>query len=633
MKKKSYTAEDVKVLSDRDHVRLRTQVYLGNTHPCTYNVPSFIDNKFQIKQMEFIPAVYKSVNEIIDNSIDEFAHIEDKNKVLKIEAKPEAGFFQISDNGRGIPTDLHSSGKYTPEVALGSLRAGRNFTNEKESGVIGQNGVGSACTNYCSTEFDVTIYRDNKRYKQSFRDGANTISKPKITDITSDRTGTEIAFQLDSEVFKSISLPSELMQNRAIEIALTNPGVIVEYNDEKYKFKNGFKDVIKPISENDYYEFNFENEVVTMQVFVMFNSLYESDEQIFTWVNSSYLFDGGICNTQFMNSFYDHVINSLASAAKKEKIEISKQDIKPGLAIIANLKIKNPEYDAQSKTRLTGPNLKKEMTEMLDNGWGAFVRKNKEWFDKVLQQAIHRYHRDEDTKAINEHKKTFKKRVPGLLDATENNRFLCQILITEGLSAKSQISEARNPKTTAAFPLSGKVNNVFGTTPAQLLKMGKFTDLLSAIGLTPGVKVSRGDLRYGKIVIATDSDVDGSDIFTLLVNLFYEFWPELFDPDYEPIVYRLIAPNVCLVKGKHRLHFTSRAEYEKQKDKHKGYEVKYYKGLGSMCKEDWDMVLSGKTDTLIPITNDGNMGHTLELLFGPSADARKTWLQKDDNHH
>ena len=160
--------------------------------------------------------------------------------------------------------------------------------------------------------------------------------------------------------------------------------------------------------------------------------------------------------------------------------------------------------------------------------------------------------------------------------------------------------------------------------------MGKITDLLTAIGLVPGHRAVRSQLRYGKIVIATDADVDGGDIFTLLINLFYQFWPELFDKNYEPIVYRLIAPNICLVKGKKRIHFPTRSEYEKQKDKFHGYEVRYYKGLGSMVGPDWEMILSGETNTLIPVIDDGKMGETLELLFGPNADGRKEWLQNDE---
>lgn len=620
-RKTDYDADDIKVLSDREHVRLRTQVYLGNTKMASYEVPLFHNNELEIKEVSFIPAVYKAVGEIIDNSIDEFAQINIANKYLKIEANPVLGTYSISDNGRGIPIGKHATGKFTPEVALGSLRSGRNFEAELEKGVIGQNGVGSACTNYCSTEFSVDIHRDGKRYRQTFSDGALHISRPSIR-AGGTKTGTSISFQLDGDVFEETSLPSELMENRAIEIALTNPGVTTEYNKKKYKFKKGFDDIVKKISSH---YFKFETDGI--EFFVIFDVHDGIDERIFSWVNSSLLFDGGLCNTQFLNAFYDRAVKHLASQAKKQKCEVTKNDVRRNLLVLGNLRLSNPEYDAQSKTRLTGPNLRKEMADLVEAQWATFARKNKDWLNEVLERAIIRHHSHANKKAVKEHQKNLKKKVPGLIDATSTNRFECQLLITEGDSAASMITQAREPRTTASLPLRGKINNVYGTTVAQVLNMGKVTDLLTAIGLIPGQRALRSELNYGKIVVATDADVDGGDIFTLLINLFYTFWPELFDPDYDPIVYRLVAPNVCAVKGNKRIHFPTRAEYEKVKGRYKGYTINYYKGLGSMVKADWEMILSGETNTLVPVVDDGKMKETLKLLFGPDADARKEWLQ------
>lgn len=619
---KQYTSDDIKVLSDREHVRLRTQVYLGNTSKTSYEIPLFIDDKFQIKEVSFIPAVYKSVGEIIDNSIDEFAQTKLKNKVLKINAEPLLGMYTISDNGRGIPIDKHNTGKYTPEVALGSLRSGRNFEEELERGVIGQNGVGSACTNFCSASFFIDITRDGKRYRQQFKNGGETISRPSIRKGSSN-TGTTISFELDSSVFSDTSLPHELMQNRAIEIALTNPGVQCHYNKFKYKFNRGFDDIVKRIS-NDYYKFQADG----MEFYVIFDVNEDEDEKIFSWVNSSLLFDGGICNTQFLNAFVDAASSHLEPSAKKLKCKVTRNDIRQKLLVIGNLSVSNPEYDAQSKTRLTGPNLRKEMVAMVDDGWKTFTRRNKEWLELVLERAARRHHKSADVKALKDHQKRSVKKVPGLIDATSRNRFGCQLLITEGDSAASMITQARDPKTTASLPLRGKINNVHGSTIAQVLKMGKVTDLLTAIGLVPGQKVVRSELNYGKIVVATDADVDGGDIFTLLINLFYTFWPELFDSDYDPIVYRLVAPNVCASKGSKRRHFATRNEYEKHKDRYSNWSINYYKGLGSMVKDDWEMILNGDTNTLIPVVDDGNMKDTLQLLFGPDSNKRKLWLQE-----
>ena len=627
-KDKKYTGADILSLSDREHVRLRTQIYLGNMHPATYSIPLLTEDDFQIREVEFIPAVYKAIGEVVDNAIDEFSQITSKIKLLKIDAKPDVGWYSISDNGRGIPIDMHATGKRTPEVALGSLKAGRNFTDDKEVGVIGQNGVGAACTNYCSSEFDVTIHRDGKKYYQRFVDGADKVSNPKITSTTTSNTGTQVSFQLDPLVFKNVALPEELVRNRAIEIAMTNPDVTVEYNGERYRFKKGLLDLVAQIAgDKQFYCFELNEPTVTGEIFVVLDAHEGLDEQMYTWVNSSLLFDGGKCNTQFFNALYDRVISHLEKEAKKTKSEVTRNDVRQGLLVLANLKLKNPEYDSQAKTRLTGPDLRKEITAMVDNHWKMFSKRTEQWMATVLERAQERHHKQANKKAQDEHEKNLRKRVPGLLDATSRNRSACRILITEGDSAKSQICEVRDPETTAAFALTGKINNVWGSTPAQVLKMGKITDLLAAIGLTPGKKAVRSALNYGQIVIATDADHDGDDIFTLLVNIFY-LWPELFDRGYEPIVYRLVAPNVCLVKGKQRIHFTRRADYEKAKDKYKGYEVRYYKGLGSMAPEDWEMILSGQTDTMIPIVDDGKLWDVLSLLFNDDADARKEWLTK-----
>lgn len=626
----SYTSSDIKVLSDFEHVRARTQVYLGNMNPTEYTVPLFVNGELVMKTMTFIPAVYKAVGEIIDNSLDEFAQIKQRNKTLRITADPDIGKYSIGDNGRGVPIDKHETGKYTPEVVFGSLRSGRNFTDDKEVGVIGMNGVGSSCVVATSSEFDVLIHRDKKVYQQRFVDGASKVSKPKISAASGPaQTGTQVSFQLDPLVFKDVSLPVEMIRNRAIEIAMTNPDITVEYNNEKFKFKRGLLDLVTEVaSDKTFFCFEIADTNVTGEIFVILNAHDGIDEQMYTWVNSSLLFDGGKCNTQFFNALFERVISHLEKEAKKTKTDVTRNDIRQGLMVLANLKVKNPEYDSQAKTRLTGPDMRKELTGTIDTHWKVFTKRAEGWLSEVLERANERHHKQANKKAIDEHAKNMRKRVPGLLDATSRVRSECQVLITEGESAKSQISEARDPNTTAAFALTGKINNVYGSTPAQVLKMGKITDLLSAVGLIPGRKAMRGDLNYGKIVIATDADYDGDDIFTLLTNLMYQFWPELFDKGYEPIVHRLVAPNVCLVKGAKRVHFARRSDYEKAKDKYKngGWTVNYYKGLGSMAKEDWEMLLSGETDTLIPIVNDGKMGEALKLLFGDSADARKEWL-------
>jgi len=631
-KEKTYTAKDIQDLGDRDYVRLRTQIYFGNMHPTAYRVPILSATKLVVKEIEFIPAVYKAVNEVIDNSLDEFAQIKSKIKLLKINTNLKEGYYCVEDNGRGIPIEKKKDREgelvWVPELVLGRLRSGRNFKTEKDIGVIGQNGVGAACTNFCSSVFEVDVYRDNKHYSQRFEDGAATVEPAKMKSVVAQSTGTTVAFTLDPKVFKDIQLPERLITNRIHEIALTNPDVTIEYKGERIRYKRGFAEYVEKLN-GSHSVFTIDTPNVQGEVYLLFDVNKDESEEMFTWVNSSLLFDGGKCNTQFLNAFFEKAIVALGSEAKKRKCEVTRNDVREGLLILCNLKMKNPEYDSQAKTRLTAPDLRKDFVEAIEKQWKAFAKKNDTWLNALLARAERRHKFQEDSKAIEEHELNKKrKRVAGLLDATGRIRSNCQILITEGESAQGQISEARDPTTTAAFALTGKINNVYGNTAAQVLKMGKLTDLLAAIGLTPGKKAIRSHLNYGKIVIATDADYDGDDIFTLLVNLFYQFWPELFDKHYTPFVYRLVAPNVVVSKSGKRIHFTRRSEFEKVKDKYKGWTVEYMKGLGSMWKEDWEMVLTGETDTLVPIIDDGNISSTLTLLFGENADARKEWLSK-----
>lgn len=637
MKKDSeYTAKDIVSLTDREHVRLRTQIYLGNMNPMTYCIPLLSESELKTEYVTFIPAVYKAIGEIIDNSLDEFSQLTTKNKTLTIQYNETTKSYTIQDNGRGIPIEKKTElvGKtnreiWTPELAIARLRAGRNFTDEKLIGVQGMNGVGAACTNFCSSHFNVTVTRDKKIYKQTFTNGAEKTIKPIIEPTTAKTCGTQIGFTLDDKVFSNTALPYKLIRNRAIEIALTNPDVKVIFNDETFQYKKGLQEYINTIKSDNYiiHRFDINEENIQGEIYVICDNNGELDEQMFTWVNSSLLFDGGKCNTQFFNALFDKVSTHLEKEAKKLKAVVTRNDIRQGLIVLANLKIKNPEFDSQSKLRLTGPDFRKEFVNLIDTNWKAFAKSTSSWMENVLERANERHHAKENKKAIDDHEKGQKKKiiVPGLLDATGTNRAKCNILITEGLSAKNQISEARDPETTGAFALTGKINNTWDCTPAQVLQMGKLKDLLTVVGLIPGKKAIRSQLNYGKIIPATDADSDGSDIFTLLVCLFFKFWPELFDPKQPPVIYRLITPNIIATKGAQRVYFTTKSEYEKVKDKYKGWTVDYLKGLGRMSKEDWKRVLSSD-EFLIPIIDDGNLQNTFELLFGDDADLRKDWL-------
>jgi len=214
------------------------------------------------------------------------------------------------------------------------------------------------------------------------------------------------------------------------------------------------------------------------------------------------------------------------------------------------------------------------------------------------------------------------------ISVEDDETFILENGIISHNSAKSSLREVRTADTMGMMPLRGKVNNVYGATIAEILKMGKVENLFAAMGLIPGKKADRLTMRFSKMIISTDADPDGSDIFSLLINMFYTLWPNLFDPK-NPFVYRLVVPNICAVKGKKRVHFINRLEYESVREQYKGWEILHYKGLGSMERDDWKMIMDDLENFLLPIVDDGVMPDALELLFSENAAARKDWLRGD----
>lgn len=282
---KNYTSDDIQVMSDIEHVRARTQIYLGNTNLATYDIPSLsLTDGFTVQPLEFVPAALRAIYEISDNSVDEFEQNGNPNSLLTIEYSPTSGRVTISDNGRGVPIDKHKTGLYTPEVVFGSLRSGRNFSADKQKGVRGQNGVGSSCVAFTSQLFEINITRDGMKYHQLFQHGSELRSDPKITKTSSTKTGTSISFVLDPTVYKSTVIPEQLMINIANEIAFNNARVTVEYTNtdtnktQKFKYAKGLEDLVKKMS-NSYFKFT-DNDGI--EFFVIFDKHVGLDEKMFT---------------------------------------------------------------------------------------------------------------------------------------------------------------------------------------------------------------------------------------------------------------------------------------------------------------------------------------------------------------
>lgn len=613
-------SEEIVVLNDREHVRLRPTMYIGSTFLSTFTIPSFTSNVVDKQEIEIIPAVIRLVCEIIENSMDEFYKIKRPLPQIHVTYNADTNTISIEDNGRGIPIAKHSSGKYIPEVVLTELRSGRNFTQDKEQGTIGQNGVGSTCVNFCSEFMLVEVHDGKKKYVQKFENGASVIHPPEISSLKTKDTKTIITFKIDSTVFNNISpIPLSFFKHKLHDLCCWNDELqcslqyisSVGSHSIKFNHKSAFKGCLTSyISKNG-------NGCVIYKC--------HTEMPLYTSINSAYLYDGGSCNKHIENFFIEKINAAFKKKHSQKRITVDKKDIFSNIGIVSNFMVSDPIFDSQAKIRFKGPDIKNTVITTLENVWTQ-LSSHTDILDEIFNTAIERYNTSTTKKIQKDFSKNKFEKIEGLMDATSTNRSLCSLLITEGDSASSCVSEVRDPTTIGSIALTGKINNVSGASVADLMNMSKIKDLLKAIGLIPGKSANLSDLRYGKIVIATDADPDGNAIFCLLVNIFHTFWPELFK---QPVIFRMVAPNVVASKQSKRIHFPNMSSFLEQQIKYKNWTIEYMKGLGSMSFEDWKICLKG--NDWIPILDDGKLKDTLSLLFSDNRIARKEWLMNTDN--
>jgi len=447
IKDKDYTSDDIKILSDMQHVRLRTQIYLGSTETASYEVPIFEKDDIKIRQKHFIPALYKGVNEILDNGIDELTQLKKKDKKLGLSHDTIKNRYKVCDNGRGVPIDMHTqTNKYTPETVFTELRSGRNFDDgAKDSGVIGTNGVGSSCVAMLSEEFQVQIKRDKKFYEQMYYDGTAKVDEPAINTYNGRDTGTCIDFKFDTSLkqFETTKVDPELIHNRAFEIALNNPELDISYSrkqldedgeeeniSEKYNFKGGMGEYVKHVSDR-FFEFKHDHPDFTAKYYIILDKYQGIDEKVFVYVNSSLLFEGGTAAHMFFNTFFTSVNEGLKREVKKRKIDLNKNDVRQNMLVIADVKMKNPRYDNQSKTRLISQEIKKHIDTMISSQMSKFLSSNKAWIDEVLDRAEFRQ-RVADMAEVKKRQKKKRGKLEKLIDCYTKDRSSASIAFSEG---------------------------------------------------------------------------------------------------------------------------------------------------------------------------------------------------------
>lgn len=620
-------SEEIRKLTDYSHVRLRTEMYLGSRSLHTQGVLLFEDDGVSIKEMSWVPALLTMVREILDNAVDEMVGKGHGNK-LDVTFDPESMIFSIEDNGRGVPItydDAHDC--HAATLAFSHARAGRNFNDDDRKGVAGLNGIGSAAVNFTSEYFEVEIHRDNKKFYQKFTEGNEffnelNIMPPVIKDTKSGHTGTKVTFKPSSSVYSCMTLPFELVKSRLIELALVNPKLKITLNGEKIH--------PQPITKI----FGQKPIVIETNADGFTSSWYlipgfSEGEHAHSIVNNVPVFDGGHHVDEFRFHFGRGMLEALSREAKRRKLNPNKNDVRETVLVFNVSTMDAPYFANQAKTKLINEEAKKAVTNALkdDEIFKKIVKQFPEYVDQIFERCADRTQKKDQSDTEQAAKKLLKKKIPKLVEANSKDRMSCILHLSEGDSALAGMANARDPNIHAGLPLRGKILNTHGLSGKDVLDSQSTADIMNAIGLIPGKKAIRSELRYGTVCIMTDADVDGGNIQCLLLIFMRKFWPELFDPNEKPFVQVFMTPFVIAEKGKERKYWYQDNYHEFKPDDYKGWTITRAKGLGTLTKTDWQASL--KNPRLIPIVDDGMMDETLDLIFnGSRADDRKIWMQR-----
>lgn len=620
-------ADDIKKLSDYQHVRLRIGMYFGSPDPHTGSVMLYDNDKPYIKEITWVPALYTAFREILDNALDEvIGHGHGDRIDISYDEKEK--IFSVSDNGRGIPLDWDETENcHKATLVLSNARAGRNFGDRQE--VIGTNGIGGSGVNFTSEWFKVEIIRDKKKFTQNFREGNMVvddlhIEKPVIKKTTIDKTGTKIEFKSSKQVFKHMVLPEEFVKSRITEIAAANPLISITYNGVKIKAKPSIEKTFfadkNPIVI-DIKEENFKSK------FIIVPNFHNDGEFYHSLVNNIPALNGGAHIDQFKRQFVSNLISALEKESKRRKLTPNRTDVLDGLLFYNVTNMKAPNFDSQSKTRLINEESATFVRNFLNDEklFVDLIKKHKIWIEEIYKRCSERTMKREISDIEKESRKLTKRKVSKLMEASSNNRQECILFLGEGDSAIAGMGAVRNPKIHAGMPLRGKVMNINGESPKKVLDNIELSNIMTVIGLKIGSKSNRKDLRYGKLYIAHDADPDGANIGALLINFLYSYWPELFDPNLPPYVHIFLTPFIIAEKGKERRYWYSFNYEEFKPHEWGGWGITRAKGLGTLTNEDWKHSLT--KPEVFPLVADDNMKEALDLVFnGVRADDRKSWI-------
>ncbi len=621
--KRNYTAKDIQVLTGLEPVRKRPGMYIGSTGP---------------------RGLHHLVYEVVDNSIDEaLAGVCDTINVII----DKDNSITVEDNGSGIPVEIHpQTGKSTVETVLTVLHAGGKFNNSAYKVSGGLHGVGVSVVNALSEWLVVKVKRNGKEYMQKFQRGKPVTELEVIGQASG--TGTTISFKPDKEIFDSIEFDYETLQYRLREMAFLNKKVKITLEDKRtetkevFYYEGGIKSFVEYLNKNktpiqrDILYFEAKKDDVLVELAMQYTDSYS--ENIYTFANNINTEEGGFhlsglrtALTRVMND-YGRKYNYL----KERDDNLQGEDVREGLTAVLSVKLPNPQFEGQTKTKLGNSEIKGIVESIAYDHISAFLEENPSEGKNIMEKAINAARAREAAKKARE---ISRKRsildnttLPGkLADCQEDNVEVTEIFLVEGDSAGGSAKQGRDRRNQAILPLRGKIMNVEKARLDKILEYEEIRSMVAAFGTGIGKDFDISKLRYGKIIIMTDADVDGAHIRTLLLTFFYRYMRPLIENGN---IYIAQPPLYKVSKGRKEYYVYSDQELEEllKKIGRNNYTIQRYKGLGEMNPEQlWETTMDPEKRILLKVNIEDAMvaDEIFTTLMGNKVKPRREFIQKN----
>jgi len=632
--KENYTADNIQVLEGLEAVRKRPAMYIGDIN---------------------VKGLHHLVYEVIDNSIDE-AMVGYCDEITVTIHKDNS--ITVKDNGRGIPTGMHEKEKRSAlEVVMTVLHAGGKFDKGSYKVSGGLHGVGVSCVNGLSEHLTATIHRDGKIFKQEYKKGKPLYDVKEIGE--SNETGTIVHFIPDSSIFLTTIYDYSILAARLRELAYLNKGIKLILIDERgnngdtvsntFYSDKGLVDFINYLDENreklipDSINMDGEKNGIPIEIAMQYNTSFT--ENVHAYVNNINTNEGGT----HLSGFRRGLTRTLKSYADKSgmlsklKFDINGDDFREGLTAVISVKVADPQFEGQTKTKLGNTEVMGAVDQMVSESLTHYMEEHpkeaKTIVQKVILAATARHAARKARELVQRKNVLIGSGLPGkLADCSERDPALSEIYLVEGDSAGGTAKQGRDRKFQAILPLRGKILNVEKALPHKIFESEEIKNIFTALGVSIGTEedskaLNMEKLRYHKIIIMTDADVDGSHIATLIMTFFFRHMIDLIDQGY---VYIATPPLYLLRKGKAERYCWSEEEREKVTKEmspdgsEKGIHVQRYKGLGEMNAEQlWSTTMNPETRTLrqITIENEPEADHTFSMLMGDEVPPRREFIE------